>query len=149
MPFTKVDLPDPLTPVTTSSTFSGNFTSIPFKLFCLAPFSSMAMFHDLRELGLSIVSFPVRYWMVWERENCLANCSLLRSISLMDPLKTISPPSLPALGPTSIRVSAACMISLSCSTTMTVLPNACSFFSTLINRFVSRLCKPMLGSSRI
>ena len=41
------------------------------------------------------------------------------------------------------------MISSSCSTTTTVLPNCCNWRSTLMRRSVSRLWRPILGSSNI
>ena len=39
------------------------------------------------------------------------------------------------------------MVSLSCSTTITVFPFSCKAFSVFISLFVSRSCKPIEGSS--
>ena len=149
MPLTSVDFPEPLTPVTAVSTLSGKLTSMPFKLFWRAPTTLIAWFHDRLEVGISMVSLPVRYCMVCERGYLRAISAGCCSTSWSGPLNTISPPNRPASGPTSMRVSAAHIISLSCSTTMTVLPKACSFFSTSMSRCVSRLCRPMLGSSKM
>ena len=65
------------------------------------------------------------------------------------PWKTTSPPFAPALGPRSMRQSAALIISGSCSTTTTVLPMSLRRLSTAISLSVSLGCRPMDGSSRI
>ena len=57
---TNVLFPEPLTPVTTVITFNGKRTSIPFRLFSRAPFTSMKLFHGRWEGGKSIVSSPNR-----------------------------------------------------------------------------------------
>lgn len=58
--FTKEDFPDPDTPVTAVKVERGNFTSIPFKLFCLAFFTSIYLSHFLLSFGTGIFSFPER-----------------------------------------------------------------------------------------
>ena len=117
IPLISDDLPEPLTPVTTVSTFSGIFTSIPRRLFILAPFTSMARFHWRRDEGVAMRSVPFRNLTVWLR----VSLPFIFSTSSRLPSKTISPPSLPASGPTSMMWSAARIISSSCSTTITVL----------------------------
>ena len=64
MPLIRLDFPEPDTPVTQLNTLSGNFTSMPRRLFIRAPFSSMALFHLRLDLGVSITSRPVKYLMV-------------------------------------------------------------------------------------
>ena len=64
MPLIRLDFPEPETPVTQLNTLSGNFTSMPRRLFIRAPFSSMALFHLRLDLGVSITSRPVKYLMV-------------------------------------------------------------------------------------
>ena len=54
MPLTKLDFPDPETPVITVITLSGKLTSIPFKLFILQPFNVMEVFHARRDDGMAI-----------------------------------------------------------------------------------------------
>ena len=146
MPLTSEDFPDPLTPVTTVITLSGNFTSMPCRLFILAPFMPMKRFQLRRLAGTGMRSSPSRYLMVWLSGYFFI---VLLVIFCGSPSNTTLPPSRPASGPMSIRWSAERMMSSSCSTTTTVFPSACRSFSTLISLKVSRLCSPMLGSSRI
>ena len=63
------------------------------------------------------------------------------------PLNTNSPPRSPRPGPMSIKLSAARMISSSCSTTSKVLPLSRKLCITRTSRPTSRGCKPTLGSS--
>ena len=49
----------------------------------------------------------------------------------------------------SITWSAAYIVSVSCSTTITEFPKSLSFFSVAINLSLSLWCKPILGSSSI
>jgi hypothetical protein len=59
----------------------------------------------------------------------------------------ISPPCSPAIGPISTIRSATCIISVSCSTTITVLPLSRSARRISMSRELSRGCRPMVGSS--
>ena len=93
-----------------------------------------------RFLGTSICSSPFKY---------LAVSELAFKISSYVPCATNSPPCVPASGPISIIISAAFIMSSSCSTTITVLPKSRRFFKTVINRSVSFGCRPILGSSKI
>ena len=62
MSFTKVDLPDPLTPVTATKTAKGNVTSMSCKLFSLADFMVKTFFESIlrRTFGISITDLPER-----------------------------------------------------------------------------------------
>ena len=64
------------------------------------------------------------------------------------PLCTMCPPCSPAPGPMSTTQSAVRMVSSSCSTTISVLPRFFSRTSVSISLWLSRWCRPMLGSSR-
>ena len=64
MPLTKLDLPEPETPVTAVRTFKGKRASTPFRLFMRQPFSRMLWFHCLRDEGTLIFSSPARYFTV-------------------------------------------------------------------------------------
>src|SRR5438105_14173152 len=55
-----VDFPEPLTPVTTVRTPSGNFTVRFFRLLALAPTTVTASFHFLLREGTAIFSRPLR-----------------------------------------------------------------------------------------
>src|ERR1035437_1020339 len=90
--------------------------------------------------GKGINILPERYLPVRE-------LGLLATSSYV-PFAIISPPCLPALGPISIRISAARIISGSCSTTSTVLPISLKFFNSVMSLLLSLGCKPILGSSR-
>ena len=100
MPLISDDLPEPLTPVTTVMTLSGMVAFTPRRLFMRAPLIFMLMFHLRLPCGSGIDSSPLMYFMVW-LSGYLATASLSMCVAL--PAKTISPPSLPASGPTSIR----------------------------------------------
>ena len=63
------------------------------------------------------------------------------------PLCTIRPPCSPAPGPMSTTQSAVRMVSSSCSTTISVLPSSRNRTRVSISRWLSRWCRPMLGSS--
>ena len=58
------------------------------------------------------------------------------------------PPLVPASGPRSIIWSAFSIVSVSCSTTMTVFPKSLSLFRALINLILSFWCNPIDGSSK-
>ena len=62
MSFTKVDLPEPLTPETATKLPSGKVTSILCRLFSFAPFTVMTRFGSLgrRTFGVSIFILPER-----------------------------------------------------------------------------------------
>ena len=61
MSFTKVDFPDPLTPVTATKAASGNSTSIFFKLFSFACFTtSFRSEIALRFFGVAISLRPAK-----------------------------------------------------------------------------------------
>ena len=89
-------LPDPETPVTTVITDNGISTSTSFKLLLFAPFIDILRFViSLRCSGTSIRFLPLKYWPVKD---------FLSFITFLGvPLETISPPWLPAPGPTSTR----------------------------------------------
>ena len=57
---TRVDLPEPDTPVTTVKTLRGKSTSMPLRLFSRAPLMVILRFHFLREVGSSMRSRPRR-----------------------------------------------------------------------------------------
>ena len=133
-------LPLPETPVTTVREFKGNFTSMFFKLLWRAPRISTNCFVTLLFCGTVISIFPFRYWAVRESDF---------KISLKVPSATIFPPKVPASGPISIIISAAFIMSSSCSTTITVFPKSRKSFNTEISLSVSFGCNPILGSSRI
>ena len=63
MSLTKVDFPDPLTPVTAINAASGNVTSIFCKLFSLASLTVRDFFMSiaLRFLGIAMTDLPDRY----------------------------------------------------------------------------------------
>ena len=141
MSLTSVDLPLPLTPVTSVITPNGNSTSIFLRLFSLAPrTTSLRSFSTARRfLGTDIFSAPDKYRPVILAGFCATSAGV--------PAATISPPCTPAPGPTSTKKSAAAIVSSSCSTTNTVLPRSRKCLSVLINRSLSRWCKPIDGSS--
>ena len=60
---TKVDLPEPLTPVTETKTPNGTSTSMSFKLFSLAPLTVSFLFASSgrRLLGIAIDLRPLKY----------------------------------------------------------------------------------------
>ena len=64
------------------------------------------------------------------------------------PVNRISPPRPPPSGPISITQSAAAISSRRCSTTTTVFPRSTSRRSSASRRATSRLCRPVVGSSR-
>ena len=63
---TRVDLPEPETPVTQQKTPSGIATSIPLRLCSRAPRTSSAPRGSRRSAGTSIRRLPERYWPVSE-----------------------------------------------------------------------------------
>ena len=138
----KVDLPLPLTPVTTVNTPKGIATSIFFKLLPVAPrISSRRPSGSRRCLGTGIYFLPLRYWPVIEAGT--------PAISAAVPWATTSPPCSPAPGPMSRISSAAYMVSSSCSTTSRLLPKSRRCLKVSSSLALSRWCRPMLGSSRM
>ncbi|TWF76524.1 hypothetical protein FHX44_112414 [Pseudonocardia hierapolitana] len=130
-------LPDPATPVTTTSTPSGMSTSTARRLCVLAPRTSMAPdgvrtdgFSEARSSRCRPVIVP-----------------LARSPSTV-PSKTTSPPAEPAPAPTSTTWSAIAIASGLCSTTSTVLPLSRSCSSNSSMRWISCGCSPIVGSSK-
>ena len=117
MSLISVDLPLPLTPVTTVKSPIGICTSISFRLFPAAPIISILRSSGLRRrFGRGINFFPLRYWPVTEFSTFI--------ISAAVPWATMVPPCSPAPGPMSMIWSAARMVSSSCSTTSTLLPKS-------------------------
>jgi hypothetical protein len=130
-------LPEPATPVTTTSTPSGMSTSTSCRLLVRAPRTSnipvgvrTAGFTDARSSRCRPVSV-----------------SLARNPSTV-PSNTTSPPAVPAPGPRSMTWSAMAIASGLCSTTSTVLPLSRSWSSRLFMRWMSCGCMPMVGSSK-
>ena len=60
MSFTRVDLPEPLTPVTETNSPSGNVTSIDLRLFSLASLTTSVRFGSTfrRFFGIAIALLP-------------------------------------------------------------------------------------------
>ena len=130
-------LPDPATPVTTTSMPSGMSTSTSRRLWVLAPRTSSTPdgvrtdgFKEARSSRCRPVSVP-----------------LARSPSTV-PSKTTSPPAFPAPGPRSMTWSAIAIESGSCSTTSTVLPLSRSRSRSSFIRWMSWGCSPAVGSSK-
>ena len=69
-------------------------------------------------------------------------------ISSYVPWADTCPPLDPASGPISIIWSAFSIVSVSCSTTITVLPKSLNLLRALISLTLSFWCKPIEGSSR-
>ncbi len=130
-------LPDPATPVTTTSTPSGMSTSTFCRLCVVAPRISSAPV-GLRVFSLSVARSS-RWWPVM--------VSLARSPSTV-PSKQTVPPAVPAPGPRSTTWSAMAIVSGLCSTTSTVLPLSRSRSSRSFIRWMSWGCSPMVGSSK-
>ena len=130
-------LPEPATPVTTTSTPSGMSTSTSCRLWVSAPRTSSAP-DGVRTDGLSE-----------------ARSSRWRPVSVLParssatlPSNTTSPPSVPAPGPRSTTWSAIAIVSGLCSTTSTVLPLSRSCSSRSFIRWMSCGCSPIVGSSK-
>ena len=137
--FTSDDLPLPDTPVTQVMTPRGSFTSMFFRLLVRAPHMVSQPAGSRRDAGMGTNFFPDRYCPVRESGFAMI-CSGV-------PSATISPPWMPAPGPTSTIQSASSMVSSSCSTTISVLPRSRRPFRLFSSRRLSRWCRPMEGSS--
>ena len=116
MPLISDDFPAPDTPVTATSTPSGNATSMFFRLCSRAPLTVKNPFGGRRVAGTSMRSVPARNFPV-------SDAVFARSASGV-PSATTRPPRRPAPGPKSMTWSADSMVSASCSTTMTLLPRS-------------------------
>ena len=92
------------------------------------------------QLGHRDRCLPARYWPV-------IDFLFLSSLATV-PECTMSPPCSPAPGPMSTTWSATRMVSSSCSTTMTVLPEVPEPLERLDQPRLSRWCSPIDGSSR-
>ena len=139
--WTSVLLPLPLTPVTQTSRLRGIATLIPLRLCRDAPSIRISRPEGTRrDPGTGIFDFPLRYAPVSE-------CASFR-ISPSVPAATTSPPCSPARGPMSTIMSAARIMSASCSTTITVFPASLSALRIRMSLSLSRGWSPMLGSSR-
>ncbi len=138
---TRVDLPEPDTPVTATRQPSGNATSTFRRLCSLAPLTTTSRLFDgdRRVSGTGIEARPDRYAPV-------SDFSLV-SRSWTGPDTTTQPPCSPAPGPMSTTQSAARMVSSSCSTTISVFPRSRSRSSVSSSRLLSRWCRPIDGSS--
>ena len=138
-----VDLPDPDTPVITTSRPSGMRALMRCRLCSCAPrISSAAVLRSTRRAGCS------GCWSGWARKRPVTDCGW-RCSSAAVPAATTCPPRRPAPGPRSITWSARRMVSSSCSTTIRVLPLVCSLASVSSRMRLSRGCRPMVGSSRM
>lgn len=135
---TRVDLPDPDTPVTAVSTPSGNVASTPRTLCRSTP---PRVIHPVGTRG----------------SRAGAGSSSKRNRRVADPstparpaggpLCRTRPPCSPASGPTSTSQSARRTTSIWCSTTNTELPASLSLPSTPSSDSVSAGCRPADGSS--
>ena len=118
VPEIKEDFPEPLTPVIAVNAPNGNFTSISFKLLCLAPLISKncPRFAFFLTSGVGIVFLPAKYAPVIDSSSIIT--------SEGGPFATTRPPCIPAPGPKSHNQSACLKVSSSCSTTSNVLPKS-------------------------
>ena len=130
-------LPDPATPVSTTSTPSGMSTSTSWRLLLLAPRTSS------RPDAVRTDGFTDARSSRWRP----VSVGLARSPSTV-PSKTTSPPADPAPGPRSTTWSAIAMTSGLCSTTSTVLPLSRSRRRRPFIRSMSCGCSPIVGSSK-
>ena len=91
---TRLDFPDPETPVTPVIVPSGILTFMFLRLFSAAPITSKNFPVPLRRvLGIGIDFFPLRYCPVIESGQFLMSSTV--------PVQTICPPCTPEPGPTS------------------------------------------------
>ena len=114
-------LPEPVTPVTTVTTPSGNRTSTFLRLCCRAPLITIAgppasRPAGRRFVGTGIAVLPLRYGPVSDWADALTLAGV--------PAAVIWPPPSPEPGPKSTRWSAASITSRSCSTRTSVLPRS-------------------------
>ena len=115
------------------------------------------MFFKLCSVAFTISKyFPVSFLLCFGTLICflpLKYCPVIESltfdISSAVPWAITFPPCTPAPGPMSITWSAAYIVSVSCSTTITEFPKSRNFLSVAINLSLSLWCNPILGSSNI
>ena len=138
---TRLDLPEPDTPVTHVMTDSGSSASTDRRLFAEAPSIRSQPAGERRRRGSDTRSRPERYWPVIDEGSAMT--------SPTEPWTTTLPPCTPGPGPMSMMQSASRIASSSCSTTMTVLPRPRSRTRESSSRRLSRWCKPIEGSSRM
>ena len=94
--FTKLLFPEPDTPVTQVKRPIGKLTSILLRLLCSAPLTvTQPLSSCRRSLGMSIFSFPDKYFPVKEFGFAMTSFGV--------PAATTSPPLAPAPGPISIK----------------------------------------------
>ena len=136
-PCTRELLPEPATPVTTTSTPSGMSTSTSRRLCAVAPRISSV------PVGDRTVSLRVARSSRW----CPVRVPLVRRPSTV-PSKQMVPPAEPAPGPRSTTWSAMTIVSGLCSTTSTVLPLSRRRSSSSFIRWMSCGCSPTVGSSK-
>ncbi|CAB4546293.1 unannotated protein [freshwater metagenome] len=142
MSLTRVDFPEPETPVTDTKRPNGISTSISFRLFSFAPLMTSFRFGSTgrRCEGISIDLRPDRYAPVIDSSDAMS--------SSYEPETTTLPPCSPAPGPISTTQSAVRIVSSSCSTTINVFPKLRSLVKVSISRRLSLWWRPILGSSR-
>ncbi|CFW33081.1 Uncharacterised protein [Bordetella pertussis] len=138
---TRVDLPEPETPVTHTRRAAGMRRSTDLRLLPVAPDRCSQGWSSAtgRRAGISMARAPLRYWPV-------SDCGSVCTASGV-PCATTWPPCSPAPGPMSTTQSAQRIMSSSCSTTMTLLPRSRRCCRVPISRSLSRWCRPMDGSS--
>ena len=138
----KVDFPLPETPVTHVKQPKGIFKFTFFKLFPVAPpnCKNLPFLASLLFFGSAINFLLDKYFPV------ILSSFLIISSKL--PCATTLPPLFPASGPKSIIWSALSMVSVSCSTTITVFPKSRNLLSAFINFILSFWCNPIEGSSK-
>lgn len=127
--FIREDFPEPLTPVTTVSISRGISTSTLSRLFSLAPLRRRNFVGLVRASGIEMIFSP--------RKKAPVCVSDLQSLSNV-PWKIICPQWTPAHGQMSTISSEFCMISSSCSTTITVFPRSTSSLRLSIKSLLSR-----------
>ena len=145
-------LPEPLGPQQTVIWLRGISTSMPLRLCCRAPRTSMAVNSSCRSRGMraavpalhAALPLPARRPAARgtvRRDSTLRNArpvwlASTSATSSGGPVATIRPPPAPPSGPRSMIQSAVLITSRLCSTTTTVLPGAtkpCSTFEQLAN----------------
>ncbi len=136
-PCTSELLPEPATPVTTTSTPSGTSTSTSRRLCVVAPRIGSV------PVGSRTVSLTAARSSRWRP----VMVPLARSPSTV-PSKQRVPPPVPAPGPRSTTWSAIAITSGLCSTTSTVLPLSRRRSSSSFIRWMSWGCRPVVGSSK-
>ena len=135
------DFPDPDTPVTTVRQPRGILTLIFLRLFSSAPRI------DIYSLGFFVTKFFRVIFFFPERYMPVSECLFL-TISSYVPANITSPPWIPARGHMSIIYPLSCIISSSCSTTITLFPMFASRLRFLISISLSRGWSQIDGSSR-